>query len=68
MELLIPSRESDLSPTVTEDLQTIHPGNRFDGNTTCGGKEKRNIVWGFPRVANDAQESKCRNGLFHRSD
>ena len=55
-------------PTVTEDLQTIHPGNRLMGIQTCGGKEKRNIVWDSPAWRTMRKRSKCRNGLFHRSD
>lgn len=55
-------------PTVTEDLQTIHPETVLMGIQTCGGKEKRNIVWDSPAWRTMRKRSKCRNGLFHRSD
>ena len=50
-------------PTVTEDLQTIHPGNRFDGNTNLWWKGKEKYRLGFPRVANDAQEKQVPEWL-----
>ena len=50
-------------PAVTEDLQTIHPGNRFDGNTNLWWKGKEKYRLGFPRVANDAQEKQVPEWL-----
>lgn len=45
-------------PAVTDSLQTIHPGSRFDGNTTLWWKGKKKFRLGFPRTENDAQEKQ----------
>lgn len=50
-------------PAVSEDLQTIHPGNRFDGNTNLWWKGKEKYRLGFPRVANDVQEKQVPEWL-----
>lgn len=50
-------------PAVDESQQTIHPGNRFDGNTNLWWKGKEKYRLGFPRVANDVQEKQVPEWL-----
>lgn len=45
-------------PAVPEDLQTIHPGGQFEGNTTMWWKGKEKYRLGYPRVAGDSPEKQ----------
>ena len=50
-------------PMVRDTLQTIHPGGRFDGNTTMWWKGKEKFRLGFPRVPGDVQEKEVPQWL-----
>lgn len=43
-------------PTVSEGMQTLHPGGKYDGNTTMWWKGREKFRLGFPRVDGDAPE------------
>ncbi len=45
-------------PLVEDTLQTIHPGNTFEGNTTLWWKGGEKYRLGFPRKPGDAPEKK----------
>lgn len=50
-------------PAVRDTLMTIHPGGRFDGNTTLWWKGKERFRLGFPRKEGDAEEKKVEDWL-----
>lgn len=50
-------------PAVGEGIQTIHPENRYDGNTNLWWKGTEKYRLGFPRVANDVQEKQVPEWL-----
>lgn len=50
-------------PQVKDTLQTIHPGNEFEGNTTMWWKGDKKYRLGFPRVKGDAPEKQVPQGL-----
>lgn len=50
-------------PLVKDSLQTIHPGNEFEGNTTLWWKGDKRYRLGFPRVKGDAPEKQVPQGL-----
>lgn len=50
-------------PAVKERLQTVHPANRFDGNTNLWWKGKEKYRLGFPRVADDVLEKQVPEWL-----
>lgn len=43
-------------PAVRDSLQTIHPGGKYDGNTTMWWKGSEQFRLGFPRQEGDAPE------------
>lgn len=43
-------------PEVKDSVQTIHPGNKYDGNTTMWWKGAEQFRLGFPRTDGDAPE------------
>lgn len=45
-------------PAVRGEMQTIHPGGHFEGNTTMWWKGKEKFRLGFPRVDGDAPEKR----------
>lgn len=53
-------------PAVTEEMQTIHPNNRFDGNTTLWWKGKEKYRLGFPVRQTTLLKNKFHSGKFHR--
>jgi hypothetical protein len=50
-------------PQVKDTLQTIHPGNAFEGNTTMWWKGDKKYRLGFPRVQGDAPEKQVPQAL-----
>lgn len=50
-------------PEVTDQLQTIHPGNKYDGNTTMWWKGGEKYRLGFPRKNGDAPEKQVSQSL-----
>lgn len=50
-------------PQVKTGLQTIHPGNVYEGNTTLWWKGNDKFRLGFPRVPGDAPEKKVESWL-----
>jgi hypothetical protein len=50
-------------PAVTDQLQTIHPGNSYDGNTTLWWKGGEKYRLGFPRKQGDAPEKQVPQSL-----
>lgn len=50
-------------PAVKDTLQTIHPGNVYNGNTTLWWKGGERYRLGFPREPNDVQEKKVQEAL-----
>lgn len=50
-------------PQVKDSLQTIHPGNQYEGNTTLWWKGDKKYRLGFPRVNGDAPEKKVEQEL-----
>lgn len=50
-------------PAVEDQLQTIHPGNVYEGNTTLWWKGGEKYRLGFPRKPNDVQEKKVPQAL-----
>ncbi|NDW08721.1 hypothetical protein [Dysgonomonas sp. 520] len=50
-------------PAVKDEEQVIHPGNKYDGNTSLWWKGKEKYRLGFPRVANDVTEKKVPEWL-----
>jgi hypothetical protein len=50
-------------PLVKDSLQTIHPGNQFEGNTTLWWKNNKKYRLGFPRVKGDAPEKQVPQAL-----
>jgi hypothetical protein len=50
-------------PAVTDQLQTIHPGNKYDGNTTLWWKGGEKYRLGFPRKQGDAPEKQVPQSL-----
>lgn len=50
-------------PAVEDQLQTIHPGNTYEGNTTMWWKGGEKYRLGFPRQPNDAPEKKVPQAL-----
>lgn len=50
-------------PQVKDTLQTIHPGNEFEGNTTLWWKGDKKYRLGFPRVKGDAPEKQVPQWL-----
>lgn len=49
-------------PLVKDSLQTIHPGGRFEGNTTLWWKGDQKYRLGFPRKLGDAPEKQVPQG------
>ena len=45
-------------PAVSDGLQTIHPGGKFEGNTTMWWKGKEKFRLGYPRVEGDSPEKQ----------
>ncbi len=45
-------------PAVQDTLQTIHPGNTFEGNTTMWWKGGEKYRLGFPRKPGDVKEKQ----------
>ncbi len=45
-------------PAVRGEMQTIHPGGYFEGNTTMWWKGKEKFRLGYPRVAGDTPEKQ----------
>lgn len=43
-------------PAVADSVQTIHPGGKYDGNTTMWWKGSEQFRLGFPRTEGDAPE------------
>lgn len=43
-------------PAVEDSLQTVHPGGKYDGNTTMWWKGSEQFRLGFPRAEGDAPE------------
>lgn len=50
-------------PAVNGNLMTIHPGGKFEGNTTMWWKGKEKFRLGFPRVPGDAPEKQVPDWL-----
>lgn len=50
-------------PQVKDTLQTIHPGNAYEGNTTLWWKGNQRYRLGFPRVKGDAPEKQVPQWL-----
>lgn len=50
-------------PLVKNQLQTIHPGNVYDGNTTLWWKGGEKYRLGFPRKKGDVQEKQVPQSL-----
>ena len=50
-------------PAVGDGMQTIHPDNKFEGNTTMWWKGKEKFRLGFPRKAGDVQEKQVPQWL-----
>ncbi|RPE05728.1 hypothetical protein EGT74_25525 [Chitinophaga lutea] len=50
-------------PAIKDTLQTIHPGNVYEGNTTMWWKGGVRYRLGFPRRAGDAPEKKVPESL-----
>jgi hypothetical protein len=50
-------------PLVKDSLQTIHPHNQFEGNTTLWWKGNKKYRLGFPRVNGDAPEKQVPQSL-----
>lgn len=50
-------------PQVKDTIQTIHPGNEFEGNTTLWWKGDKRYRLGFPRVKGDAPEKQVPQWL-----
>ncbi|MEI3800453.1 MULTISPECIES: hypothetical protein [unclassified Chitinophaga] len=50
-------------PEVKDQLQTIHPGNTYDGNTTLWWKGGEKYRLGFPRKKGDAPEKQVPQSL-----
>lgn len=50
-------------PEVKEQLQTIHPGSTYDGNTTLWWKGGEKYRLGFPRKKGDAPEKQVPQSL-----
>ncbi|MRG48876.1 hypothetical protein GFS24_27445 [Chitinophaga sp. SYP-B3965] len=50
-------------PAVEDQLQTIHAGNTYEGNTTLWWKGGEKYRLGFPRQPNDVQEKKVPQAL-----
>lgn len=50
-------------PQVKDTVQVIHPGNRFEGNTTLWWKGDKRYRLGFPRVMGDAPEKRVPQWL-----
>lgn len=50
-------------PVVRDTLQTIHPQNIFEGNTTLWWKGGQKYRLGFPRKPGDVQEKQVREAL-----
>lgn len=50
-------------PQVKDTMQTIHPGNHFEGNITLWWKGDKKYRLGFPRVKGDAPEKQVPQWL-----
>ncbi|WP_017259938.1 hypothetical protein [Pedobacter arcticus] len=50
-------------PKVTANLQTIHPGNSYNGTTTIWWKGSEKYRLGFPRTAGDVQEKQIQQDI-----
>jgi hypothetical protein len=50
-------------PQVRDTVMTIHPGNKYDGNTTMWWKGDQRYRLGFPRKAGDAPEKQVPQSL-----
>ncbi|WP_315817136.1 hypothetical protein [Paraflavitalea speifideaquila] len=50
-------------PQVKDTLQTIHPRNEFEGNTTMWWKGDKKYRLGFPRIKGDAPERQVLQAL-----
>ncbi|MDR6569107.1 hypothetical protein [Chitinophaga ginsengisegetis] len=50
-------------PEVKDQLQTVHPGNTYDGNTTLWWKGGEKYRLGFPRKKGDAPEKQVPQSL-----
>ena len=50
-------------PQVKDTVMTIHPGNKYEGNTTLWWKGEQRYRLGFPRKAGDAPEKQVAESL-----